>query len=103
MNRRHYPVSLLQASQNSPTLARLIELNADSVSMLKAIELLIPSALRTTLKAGPIEEAGWCLIVNNNAAAAKIRQLSPALEAHLRTKGWCVKSIRIKVQIPQKH
>jgi hypothetical protein len=102
MNRRHYPVSLLQASQNSPALARLIELNAESVSMLKAIEPLIPSALRTTLKAGPIEDVVWCLIVINNAAAAKIRQLTPALEAHLRTKGWGVKSIRIKVQITPK-
>jgi hypothetical protein len=99
MNRRHYSFSLLQASQDSPTLARLIELNGDSVAMLKSIEALIPSALRTAVKAGPIEGSVWCLILNNNAAAAKIRQISPSLEAHLRTKGWDVQSIRIKVQI----
>lgn len=80
-------------------MARLIELNGDSVAMLKAIEPLIPSALRTSVKAGPIEGTAWCLILDNNAAAAKIRQLSPSLEAHLRTKGWDVKSIRIKVLI----
>ena len=103
MNRRHHAVSLLQASQGSPTLARLIELNGDSVSMLKAIETLIPGALRKALKAGPIEGTTWCLIVDNNAAAAKIRQISPSLESHLRTKGWEVNSIRIKVQIARKH
>jgi hypothetical protein len=41
----------------------------------------------------------WCLILDNNAAAAKIRQLLPALQSHLRVKGWEVNSIRLKVQI----
>jgi hypothetical protein len=98
MNRRHNAVSLLQATQGSPGLAKLIELNGASVEMLKAIAPLIPSALRTAIKAGPIEGSMWCLIIDNNAAAAKIRQLSPSLEAHLRSKGWDVNSIRIKVQ-----
>ena len=99
MNHRHHPVTLLQASQGSPTLARLIELSGDSVARLKAIEFLIPGSLRTSVKAGPIEGPVWCLILDNNAAAAKIRQILPALEAHLRIKGWDVNSIRLKVQI----
>jgi len=98
MNRRHHPLTLLQASQDSPTLARLIELSRDSVERLKAIESLIPAPLRPAVKAGPIEGAVWCLILDNNAAAAKIRQLVPALEAHLRVKGWELGSIRLKVQ-----
>lgn len=99
MNRRQHSVTLLQASQDSPTLARLTELTRDSVARLKAIESLIPVALRQTVKAGPIEGPVWCLILNNNAAAAKIRQILPALESHLRAKGWEVNSIRLKVQI----
>ena len=99
MNRRQHSVTLLQASQDSPTLARLTELTRDSVARLKAIESLIPVALRQTVKAGPIEGPVWCLILNNNAAAAKIRQILPALESHLRARGWEVNSIRIKVQI----
>ena len=98
MNRRHHPLTLLQASQDSPTLARLIDLNRDSVERLKAIEALIPAPLRAAVKAGPIEGTVWCLILDNNAAAAKIRQLVPALEAHLRVKGWELGSIRLKVQ-----
>ena len=99
MNRRQHSVTLLQASQDSPTLARLTELTRDSVARLKAIESLIPVALRQTVTAGPIEGPVWCLILKNNAAAAKIRQILPALESHLRAKGWEVNSIRLKVQI----
>ena len=99
MNRRHQSVTLLQASQDSPSLARLAELTRDSVARLKAIESLIPGSLRAAVKAGPIEGPVWCLILDNAAAAAKIRQLLPALAAHLRVKGWEVNSIRLKVQI----
>jgi hypothetical protein len=102
MNRRHQSVTLLQASQDSPTLARLTELTRDSVARLKAIESLIPAPLRPAVKAGPIEGPVWCLILDNNAAAAKIRQLLPALESHLRVKGWEINSIRLKVQVPRK-
>jgi len=101
MNRRHHPVTLLQASQDSPTLARLTELTKDSVARLKAIEPLIPGPLRASVKAGPIDGPVWCLILDNNAAAAKIRQILPALEAHLRVNGWEVTSIRLKVQMAQ--
>ncbi len=100
MTRRHLPVTLLQATQESPVLARLSELSRDSVARLKAVEPMIPAVLRSSVTAGPIDGSNWCLIVNNNAAAAKLRQLLPAMEAHLRTKGWQVNAIRLKVQIP---
>ena len=100
MTRHTHPVTLLQATQESPTLARLAELSRDSVARLKAVEPMIPAVLRSAVKAGPIDGPNWCLIVNSNAAAAKIRQLLPAMEAHLRTKGWQVSAIRLKVQIP---
>ena len=84
-------------------LARLTELTRDSVARLAAIEPMIPAPLRSAITAGPIDDSNWCLIVNSNAAAAKIRQFLPAFEAHLRTKGWEVTSIRLKVQISQPH
>jgi hypothetical protein len=99
MSQSHRSLTLLQATQETPMLARLTELTRDSVARLKAIEALIPATLRGSVKAGPIEGASWCLILDNNAAAAKIRQLLPALEAHLRVKGWEVTSIRLKVQL----
>lgn len=99
MNRRHHSVSLQQAAQESPTLARLTELARDSGERLKAIERLIPDALRSAIKPGPIDGEAWCLLVESNAAAAKLRQLLPSLQSHLRSRGWQVNSIRLKVQI----
>ena len=98
MNRRHYAITLQQASDESPTLAKLAALTRDSSERLRAIELLIPAALRSTVQAGPIDGSSWCLLVKSNAAAAKIRQLLPALQAHMRIRGWDVSSIRLKIQ-----
>ena len=82
-------------------LAKLSSLVTESAARLKAIESLIPANLRDSIKSGPIDGATWCLILDNNATAAKIRQLLPALQSHLRVKGWEVNSIRLKVQISQ--
>lgn len=99
MNRRHQSVTLLQASEQSPTLARLGELARESSKRLRAIAPLLPAGLRDAVQAGPIDGQQWCLIVDNNAVAAKIRQLLPALQAHLRSGGCEVTSIRLKVQM----
>lgn len=98
MNRRHYAITLQQASEDSPTLAKLAALTRDSSERLRAIEMLIPATLRSTVRAGPIDGTSWCLLVKSNAAAAKIRQLLPALQAHLRSRGWEVNAIRLKIQ-----
>ena len=102
MNQRHHSVTVLQAGQNSPTFARLMDLAKDSTARLKSIEPLIPTALRSAVKAGPIEGNVWCLILENNAVAAKIRQVLPAFLAHLRVKGWEINSIRLKVQVTKR-
>ena len=98
MNRRHHAITLQQASQESPTLARLTALTRESSARLTAIEALIPPLLRPAVQAGPIEDGCWCLLVQSNAAAAKVRQLLPAFQAHLRSRGWEVNSIRLKIQ-----
>lgn len=95
-------LSVHQAAGNSPTLARLAELIEDSNARLKAIEPLLPEALRTAVKPGPIEGESWCLLVSSNAAAAKIRQLLPLLQARLLDQGWKVTSIRLKILITKK-
>ncbi len=97
--RRLYPVSLQQAADESPTLARLAQLARESGQQLQAVESLIPSALRSSVRAGPIDGASWCLLVDSNAAAAKLRQVLPALLDRLRERGSQVTSIRLKVQV----
>lgn len=95
--RRFVPV--LEAIEDAPTLARLAQLARESREMLEAVEFLIPGPLRSAVRAGPIDGPGWCLLVDNNAAAAKLRQVLPALTAELQRRGTQVNSIRLKVQI----
>lgn len=98
MNRARQAVSLMQASQANPGLARLMNLQRESAERLKAITALIPANLRSGVQAGPIDDAIWCLLVTNTTTAAKLRQLLPAFEAQLRLSGLAVKGIRLKVQ-----
>jgi hypothetical protein len=100
-DRRLHPVTLQQAAQDSPTLARLTQLARQSSERLKAVESLIPAPLRSSIKSGPIDGLAWCLLVDSNAAAAKLRQVVPALLNRLRDRGWEVTSIRLKVQTVQ--
>ncbi len=97
MRKHNQTQSLLQAAQDSPTLAQLSQLMRESTQRLRALDLLIPPALRTAIQAGPIEGNAWCLLVSSNAAAAKLRQMLPALQAHLQTQGFDVQTIRVKV------
>jgi len=94
---RPVAVSLLQAAEASPTLARLAELTRDSSARLRAVESLIPVTMRAGIKAGPVDASGWCLMVSSTAAAAKLRQLVPALQTALTNQGWEMTTIRIKV------
>ena len=100
--RRLHPVTLQQAAEDSPTLARLAQLARESGERLEAVQSLIPAPLRPAVKPGPIDGAAWCLLVDSNAAAAKLRQVIPALLNRLCDRGWQVTSIRLKVQTGQK-
>lgn len=102
MTRRHHAVPLQEAAQDSPTLARLVQLVRESGERLKAIEPLIPAPLRAAVRPGPIEGTTWCLLVEGSAAAAKIRQLLPVFQAQLNSRGWQVTAIRLKLGSPRK-
>ena len=97
MTRRHHPVPLHEAAEDSPSLARLVQLARESGERLKAIEPLIPAPLRAAVRAGPIEGTSWCLLVEGSAAAAKLRQLLPVFQDKLSSRGWQVTAIRLKV------
>ncbi|HEY8048771.1 MAG TPA: hypothetical protein VIE63_06325 [Ramlibacter sp.] len=98
--RRFVPV--LQACEDAPQLAKLAQLARESRERLEAVSFLVPSPLRSAVKAGPIDGTSWCLLVDNSAAAAKLRQVVPALIAELQRRGAQVNSIRLKVQIAGK-
>jgi hypothetical protein len=97
MYRRHHAITLQQAAVQAPVLARLSGLARESGERLRLCESLIPPMLRASIKPGPVTGSDWCLLVTNNAVAAKLRQLLPALAAHLRSRGADVQTIRVKV------
>jgi hypothetical protein len=97
MHKKQQAMTLLQAVQASPSLARLSELSKESSQRLELLQSLIPGPLKNAVQAGPIDGAQWCLLVSSNAAAAELRQMLPTLQAHLVSHGHAVQSIRLKI------
>ncbi len=93
-------LTLQQAVAQAPTLARLSELVAESAARMAIVRPLLPPALRPLVQAGAPDTEGWTLLVPHNAAAAKLRQLVPALEAALSAAGHSVAAIRVRVLRP---
>ncbi len=98
MRRSNTSVSVLQASLDSPTLARLVDLSAQSCACLRCITSLLPPGLRPGVQAGPLEGQVWCLLVDSTAIAAKLRQLQPLLLERLAREGHDITAIRLKVR-----
>jgi hypothetical protein len=92
--------SLQEAVGAAPTLAQLRVRAEASQRCLTLVRPLLPAGLRSLVKAGPWDEGEWCLLVGNAAAAAKLRQLVPAMRDALHENGAQVSAIRIKVQTP---
>jgi hypothetical protein len=72
----------------------------ESNARLARVRPLLPAALQSQVRAGPVDEAGWSLLASNAAVAAKLRHLLPLIDKALREAGWAPTAIRIKVQPP---
>ena len=90
--------TLDQVLSNAPGLSELSAMAQDTQARIRAILPLLPASLRSLVQSGGVDGDAWCLLVPNSAVAAKLRQTVPALSAHLRTKGWNVNTIRIKIK-----
>jgi len=87
-----------EALRRSTPLALLRARLQDSNDRFEAIRASLPAALVPHLAPGPVDEEGWTVLAANTAVAAKLRQLTPRLEAALQQRGWQVSAIRIRVQ-----
>ena len=96
MRGRVQPVA--QVLQHAPGLAELSARALDGQARLQAIAELLPPGLRQSVQSGTVEAQSWHLLVPHAAAAAKLRQLLPALAAHLRSQGWPIQELRVKVR-----
>ena len=93
-----HQLPLAAALQGSETLGSILQRIRQSQARLDAILPLLPEPLRQAVRPGPVDDAGWSLLVANSAAAAKLRQMLPQLQAHLQGLGWPAVEIRLKVQ-----
>jgi len=91
-------VPLADALRDSESLARLADRLRESRRRFECIETLLPPPLAAQAKPGPLDEHGWTLLALTPAAAAKLRQLVPLIEAQLTDAGHPALSTRIKVQ-----
>ena len=89
-----------EAMRASAPLSRLVDRLRESDAMYATVAPLLPASLAASVRAGPLDEAGWSLLGANAAVAAKLRQLVPRLEARLRERGHAVTAVRIKVLPP---
>jgi hypothetical protein len=88
---------IAEAIGANDTLADLGRRLRESNERLKALSALLPGPMRAGVQAGPLDEEGWTLLASNNAVSVKLRQMRPALEAHLRQRGFADRPLRIKV------
>ena len=88
---------IAQAMARSEPLTALTQRLRASQARLDAVLPLLPAAMQPHVKAGPIDEAGWTLLATNNAVSAKLRQMLPTLEAHLRAQGLADLPVRVKL------
>ncbi|AKC68424.2 hypothetical protein MB84_01565 [Pandoraea oxalativorans] len=70
------------------------------------VHALLPAALSGSVRLAPPREGALVFLVSNNALAARLRQQTPSLIDGLATRGWLIRSIKIRVSIatpePQK-
>ncbi len=90
-------LSIDEALAGSDALAQLSRRVQQSQQRLAMIAPLLPAAMQGSVRAGPIDEAGWSLLASNNAVAAKLRQMLPALQAHLQSLGIDGPPLRVKL------
>lgn len=101
MTRSTSPLRVDQALAGAATLSRLAERARASQRLLDAVLPALPAALRSTVQAGPLDGAEWCLLVTGSAAAAKIRQLLPDVLARAQTADRSVQHIRLRLVTPR--
>jgi hypothetical protein len=98
-HQRNQMLSLEQAAGEAPSLAALQERIRLSLHCLQLVQHLIPTSLRDHVKAGPVQDNEWCLLVGSASASTKLRQLLPTMQLVLVESGTQISAIRIKVQM----
>jgi hypothetical protein len=91
-------LSLGAALDQSQPLTQLLQRLQASRARFDVVRPLLPEALRDAVQPGPLDEAGWTLLVPGGPAAAKLRHLVPDLQAALDQQYSPALPIRIRIR-----
>ena len=94
-------VPLGTALSRSEPLAHLLARLQASQDRYAAVAAALPAPLRSQVAAGPLDDTGWTLMADHPAAAAKLRQFLPMLEAKLQAEGFPTLPVKVKVRPPR--
>jgi len=89
--------SLAAALRDSEPLVGLLARVRESQARLAVVAELLPAGLRGDVRAGPLDDTAWVLLVDHASGAAKLRQLLPNLERALVEGGRVGLPIKIRV------
>lgn len=89
--------TLAAALSDSEALAGLLARVRESQARLAVVADLLPAGLRGDVRAGPLDDTAWVLLVDHASAAAKLRQLLPNLQSALAQSGRDGPPIKIRV------
>ena len=96
-----YTRPIHEALGANATLAQLLQRLKEAEARMETVRLVLPTGLKSHVRAGVLDETGWNLLVPNGAVAAKLRQCLPAIEQALAERGWKPTALRVKVQSAQ--
>ena len=74
-------LALGEALDHSTELGLLMTRLQASRQRFETIRNQLPAELQGAVRAGPLDDAAWTLLADGSAAAAKLRQLLPRLQA----------------------
>lgn len=75
-----------KAIQAHAGLTHLTQMAQAAQARLLTVKKGLPASLHASLMAGAVDEEGWTLLVSSAAAAAKLRQFQPQLQALLQAR-----------------
>ncbi len=79
-------VPVAQALQAHAGLVHLTQMAQAAQARLVTVKKGLPASLHASLVAGAVDDEGWTLLVTSAAAAAKLRQFQPQLQALLQAR-----------------
>jgi hypothetical protein len=89
---------LAGALAGSVPLSALLARVRESERRLALAAPAMPPGLAALIRAGPLDEQAWVLLVEHASAAAKLRQCVPAIDAALAARGIEGPAVKIKIR-----